>query len=654
MPGTDAAPDDATMTTHLVPTRSRPGNLAMLAAPLGLALVVLAGVAVATNADRRFPGSTSSWSLHASLAVGVASAGVAVVCGAGLALRAPRNPTGLRFVMMGGALAAWLAASFWPARVAPLVAGLLVAALRPLLYLSVLAWPAGRFERRYRRRLAVAVAAAAGLSWAPLVLRTVEDGDQPWGWTSWPLPQIGSLAAGRVATAFVQLAYPAAAVAVLVAIVHRRRRLPPAVRPLTSAAVLGGIVAAAADLWLFALDYVARPVVRGGTGAEVVGFLAVVLDYARFGAVPALFLFDAVRRTSRRSVSGPAGGAAIEVDLDAEAGARGPGGGAGGRHRGLTALLADTSGDPDLRLLWRQGGRWLDEQGRVVSAEPPPGRRRTTFVTSQLTELAAVEHDGHRVLAPSLIDAAAAAIASSVGRRRAEAEAVARLAELRAQQRALIDAQDRARRRLERDLHDGSQQQLVGLALQARLEARQAGPADVDARDELAGALRRAGEALLAVVAAERPAALAAGLGPALASLAAGAPVETSLTISGPTAAPAPDGADPAAGDGAANPADPVIDDREVAAWYLACEAVTNAVKHAGASRLAIRLVTGPGAIHLEVADDGIGGLDAVPPSLAERAAGAGATVTVRPGPDRGSIVAIEVPGCAPAVGAAR
>lgn len=636
------------MTSHAVPTRPRPGkNLAPPMAGLGLAFVALATAAVIGNDARRFPGTPRPWSLPFSLVIGLASATVSVLCGVALDRRAPRNPTGKRFVVMGGALAAWFAATWWPARVAPLVAGLLVAALRPLLYLSVLAWPTGRFEPGHRRRLAVVVAALTALSCLPLVLHTMGDDDLPWGWTSWPLPQLGPLAAGRVVTAFLELAYPAAAVAVLVAIVHRRRRLPPAARPLTNAAVLAGIVAAAADLWLFTLDYVGRPVVRGGTGADVVVFLAVVLDYARFGAVPALFLVDAIRRASRRSAVGPAD-VVIEVALDAPLDA-GPDlrSDRRGHEPGLTALLADASGDADLRFLWRQGRRWLDEAGGAVAGEPPEARRRTVFVAVDGTELAAVEHDASRLLPSSLVDAVAAGVASTLGQRRAEAEAVARLAELRAQQRALIDAQDQARRRLERNLHDGAQQYLVGLALQTRLDARHGGPVDPGTRRELAAALRRAGADLLSAVSAERPAALAAGLGPALASLAAGAPIDTALTVSG-AASRQPVG-------GRSSPPDgPEVGDGEVAAWYLASEAVTNAVKHARAGHVTIRLVTGPDAIHVEVADDGIGGLTVVPPSLAERAAGAGATVGVRSGPAGGTTVTIDVPAVHRPVGATR
>lgn len=648
MPGLPRRPDDAIMTSYAVPTRPRPGkNLALPMAGLGLGFVALAAVAVIGNDARRFPGTPRPWSLPVSLVIGLLSAAVSVLCGAALNRRAPRNPTGLRFVVMGGVLAAWFAATWWPARVAPLAAGLLVAALRPLLYLSVLAWPTGRFEPGHRRRLAVVVAALTAVSCLPMVLHTMGDDDLPWGWTSWPLPQLGPLAAGRVVTAFLELAYPAAAVAVLVAIVHRRRRLPPAARPFTNAAVVAGIVAAAADLWLFTLDYVGRPVVRGGTGADVVGFLAVVLDYARFGAVPALFLVDAMRRRSRRSAVGPAD-AAIEVALDAPADAGADvHGSSQGRQPGLTTLLADASGDADPRLLWRQGPRWLDEGGRAVAGEPPEGRRRTVFVAVDGSELAAVEHDASRLLPSSLVDAVAAGIASTLGQRRAEAEAVARLAELRAQQRALIDAQDQARRRLERNLHDGAQQQLVGLALQSRLEARHGGPVDPDTRTELAGALRRAAVDLLSAVSAERPAALAAGLGPALASLAAGAPIETALTVSGPAEGRSVGGrASPHGG--------PAVGDEEVAAWYLASEAVTNAVKHARAGHVTIRLITGPDAIHVEVADDGIGGLTVVPPSLAERAAGAGATVGVRPGPAGGTTVTIDVPVVDGPVGATR
>jgi signal transduction histidine kinase len=166
-------------------------------------------------------------------------------------------------------------------------------------------------------------------------------------------------------------------------------------------------------------------------------------------------------------------------------------------------------------------------------------------------------------------------------------------AELAASRRRIVAASDDARRRIERDLHDGTQQRLVALGLAAR-----AAETDVSAgRDDLRGYLSRIAAGLADAVAELQefsrgihPAVLSErGLGPALRGLARRSAVPVVLDVT--TSARYPE---------------PV----EVAAYYVASEALANAMKHARASRVEIALAERDGSLLLSIRDDGIGDAD--------------------------------------------
>jgi signal transduction histidine kinase len=165
--------------------------------------------------------------------------------------------------------------------------------------------------------------------------------------------------------------------------------------------------------------------------------------------------------------------------------------------------------------------------------------------------------------------------------------------ELAASSRRIVAASDETRRRIERDLHDGTQQRLVSLALVAR-----AAEADVDAdRGELRAYLSRIASGLADAVAELQefsrgihPTILSVrGLGPALRSLArrCAVPVDLDVTID-------------------ARYPEPI----EIAAYYVASEALANAMKHAQASHIGISLAMRNGSLLLSIGDDGIGGAD--------------------------------------------
>jgi signal transduction histidine kinase len=165
--------------------------------------------------------------------------------------------------------------------------------------------------------------------------------------------------------------------------------------------------------------------------------------------------------------------------------------------------------------------------------------------------------------------------------------------ELAASRRRIVAASDEARRRIERDLHDGTQQRLVSLGLTARTAET-----DVTAgRGELRAYLSRIAAGLADAVAELQefsrgihPATLSErGLGPALRTLArrSAVPVDLDVTVD-------------------ARFPEPV----ETAAYYVASEALANAMKHARASYMEISLAARDGRLLLSISDDGVGGAD--------------------------------------------
>ncbi len=188
-------------------------------------------------------------------------------------------------------------------------------------------------------------------------------------------------------------------------------------------------------------------------------------------------------------------------------------------------------------------------------------------------------------------------------------------AELAASRARIVNAADEARRRIERDLHDGVQQHLVAVRLE--LGAIQAAmPAADERKRKLAHAadgLASASEELGEISRGIHPAILAeGGLVAALKTLARRSPVPVELDLRTKTRLPAP---------------------VEVAAYYVVSEALTNAAKHAGASSSQVAVEARDGVLELSIRDDGRGGADARRGSgligLADRVDALGGTLEV-------------------------
>ena len=136
---------------------------------------------------------------------------------------------------------------------------------------------------------------------------------------------------------------------------------------------------------------------------------------------------------------------------------------------GLRDALAGALGDPDLEVAYPDAdGRYVDFRGLPVSDVAAAGRATTALVDDDET-IAVVIHRGDLLGDRRLVEEAVTAARLAFENERLHAEAGAQLAELQGSRERLVAASDAERRRLERDLHDGAQQRLVGLTLAARL-----------------------------------------------------------------------------------------------------------------------------------------------------------------------------------------
>jgi signal transduction histidine kinase len=157
----------------------------------------------------------------------------------------------------------------------------------------------------------------------------------------------------------------------------------------------------------------------------------------------------------------------------------------------------------------------------------------------------------------------------------------------------IVTAADDARRRLERDLHDGAQQRLVSLAIKARMTELSLPEDQAAVRDQLSEIVQGLGdvsEELRTISRGIHPAILSkGGLAPALRSLACQSAVPVELDVDVPFRLP---------------------DRVEVAAYFVVAEALTNTARHADAGEVKVTVKTADGRLDLVVQDDGTGGAD--------------------------------------------
>jgi signal transduction histidine kinase len=251
------------------------------------------------------------------------------------------------------------------------------------------------------------------------------------------------------------------------------------------------------------------------------------------------------------------------------------------RPGGLRDALAATIADPSLQLAYPLADeRLIDARGQPVELEG-----EVTPIVHAGREVALLAHQPGLLDDPALVDEVAAAARLALENERLQAEAQAQLEELRASRSRIVEAGDAERRRLERDLHDGAQQRLVGLLLALRLaRSRVEGARDPAVLERIDGAeteLRAALDDLRRLAHGIFPAALAEeGLAAAVEALAEEARIPLEVT---------------------ALPAERLDPSVEAAAYFVISEAVRKSSATAlevCAARRGIRVV-------VEVAGDG-------------------------------------------------
>jgi signal transduction histidine kinase len=203
--------------------------------------------------------------------------------------------------------------------------------------------------------------------------------------------------------------------------------------------------------------------------------------------------------------------------------------------------------------------------------------------------------------------------------------------ELAASRTRVVAAADQARRRIERDLHDGTQQRLVSLVLDLRAAQAAVPPELPELRAQLArvaDGLTGALEDLRELSRGIHPAVLSeGGLAPALKALARRSAVPVELEVEVP-----------------ARLAEPV----EVAAYYVVSEALANTAKYANASVIHVRVQAGDDRLQLSVRDDGVGGATPGRGSglvgLTDRVQALGGTITIHSPAGQGTRLQIDLP----------
>jgi signal transduction histidine kinase len=256
----------------------------------------------------------------------------------------------------------------------------------------------------------------------------------------------------------------------------------------------------------------------------------------------------------------------------------------------IGSVVARALGDPIAQLVfWLPASEaYAQLSGGLLEALPEDGRARSE-IGRDGERTAVLLHDPSLLERPRLLGGilTAATLSAEIARLRVEVRL--QLQEVQASRARIVEAGYEERRRLERDLHDGAQQRLVSLGVRIRRmqrtlpkEARILVPALDGIVDEIGSAIAD----LRQIAAGVRPARLDDGLAAALHDLARTAPVPVEVEA----------------------PLERVAASVEAAAYFVACEALTNAVKHASPSAIAVRASRENGKLLLSVADDGVGG----------------------------------------------
>jgi signal transduction histidine kinase len=442
---------------------------------------------------------------------------------------------------------------------------------------ALLSYPTGRLEGRAARGMVLFGALLIGLLYLPTIPITAQFPlPAPFTACTTHCPQNVFLSGGAEASVVPDLIKPVRdflAIAVYIGVVgvlatrlrgagHNQRRT---LMPVLGAAVLRFVAA---------IVYVALR--RGnvdGTGTEVAVFVALL-------SVPATALGFLLGLLQWRVYSGGALRRLTTGLVDARNPAE------------LRGLLAESLEEPKVGLFFADpDATWHDAAGGTVAAPVAPTNACVhEAVAESGLRVTVVCEEGFRDR-PEFLDAVCACVVSGLERQRLDAALATSLAEVAASRKRLAGAADSARRQIERDLHDGAQQQLVALRVKLELarEALEDGAGERGAA-MVAGLGTEVDEIIEEVRSLARgiyPALLASdGLGEALRAAGQRSPVPVTIATDGVGRLPS---------------------DTESAVYFCCLEALQNVAKHAaGATAVAIEL-GGEGELLFTVTDDGCG-----------------------------------------------
>jgi signal transduction histidine kinase len=296
----------------------------------------------------------------------------------------------------------------------------------------------------------------------------------------------------------------------------------------------------------------------------------------------------------------------------------------------LRGELSQALGDPSLEIgYWLpERGTYVDADGRALTLPELDSNRSMTVLDHRGEPVAVLIHDPVVLNDPGLVDAVSSAAQLAAANAQLRAEVQAQVEELAGSRNRILEAGDEQRRRLERRLHDGAAARLRALDVILRSGRRSATSEQTKAQiSQAEEQLQHTLEELHRLANGLHPRVLTEqGLSDALADLVRDVPLQVSLAV---TKAELPA--------------------RVAAAAYFICaEALSNAAKHAAASRVTVVVTTDDGRLTIEIADDGVGGADAGRGSglrgLADRVETLGGRLQIESLPGRGTRLAAEIP----------
>jgi signal transduction histidine kinase len=483
-----------------------------------------------------------------------------VLCGLIAWLRRPASHFGP--LMIAAGFGSFITDLSWTSSDVPFTIGQALDLLPPVLFLHVfLAYPTGRLQSQFARGLiATAYATAIGLQLVRMSLG---------GFGPHNLLEVASHSGpGPALLRFQFAAVSACCLCGVGVLVVRRRR---AGRPLR------GSLALLIDAFALGLVMIAFFLLSYAFGGPAVAEIRWA-TFATLGVAPVAFLIGLLHdRLARTAV----GELFLELREDPA-------------PIDLRDSLARALRDPSLTLAYwlPDFGAYADQAGRPVELPNADGHRAMRLIDRDGVRVAALLHDPALEDEPELLAAVTAAAGLALEKTRLNVELLARVDELRGSRARIVEAGQRERQRLERNLHDGAQHRLVALSLQlSLLEEELAGQRSATTQLEQARAeIDTSLDELREIAQGIHPAVVTAhGLAVALEQLVACAPVPVRISVE--------------------------IEGRlpeaiEMAAYYLISESLANIGKYAQASSATVAVARGNGDLHVEVTDDGIGGAD--------------------------------------------